>query len=245
MKRSNITVEQLKEGDVLLTRVRKIHNYQPGMTRDGKNFKVQIEGAEYIDNPFRPTNAASIFNEGDQRFAAQTPRRGWVTMEPSAWDLYFGEALGVKSTDIEALEFSSTSAGDVASPAEQKEKVHFIYLGVLNPTVTYDNKKYELHVRITESTRQRNAAQKPKLNPSNNEVQTLGGHPIFVQAVLDFGKQKSTFLLSDQMREAILQGSLPVSEEVLKAYNLEVPVSVTSVTGPETKKSDLPFAVQV
>ncbi len=237
MKRSNLQVEELQNGHVLLTRVRKVHN-DPSKTSEKKDFKVQIEGAEYIDNPFRPVNATSVFNQGDQRFVGNKPRRGWVTLEPSKWDQFFGKQLGVSSEDISKLEFSSTSQGDIADPSNLIEGRHFIYIGVLDPVILYDNKQYPLHVKITESTNQRNQYQLPKLNPSNSQIQTLNGVPIYSTGILDFGKQKSIFLLSDQMKEAILNGTLPVSEEVIKQYNLvPVPMSAQKANNEEVIKT--------
>ncbi len=204
-------------------------------TRDHKDYKIQIECCEFLDNPFRPLNAASVFNEGDSRFTGQLPRRGWVTLEPSAWDKYFSKELSIRSENIEKLEFSSTTTGDVKTPADQVEGRHFLYLGVLNPSVIVDGDKYDLHVRVVESTTQRNSGQPQKLNPSTNEVQTLKGLPIYSTSTVDFGKQESIFLLSDQMLAAIQSGTLVVTQETIQKYGIPA-VNLTGVNSMSSEE---------
>ncbi len=218
MKTSKLDVQDLKRGQVLLTRVRKIHNNQPDKTVDHLDYKFQIECAEFLDNPLRPVNAASVFNKGDQRFGGITPRRGYVTIEPEMWNEFFGTALNVPKEAVDQLQFSSTTQGDVNNPREQVEGKHFIYLGVLNPVITYEGHNVELHVRVVESTFQRNEFQRPKINPGTQQVQTKDGAPIFSTGQVVFGKQASIFLLSDQMKQAISNGTLPISIEAVKLY---------------------------
>lgn len=211
-------LEDLKHGDVLLTRVRKVHSFAPNATKDHAAFKVQAECAEFIVNEFRPLNATSLFNEGDSRFVGQRPRRGWVNFEPSQWQKFFGGIIPIEA--IEKLQFSSTTQKDVANPQEQIEGTHFIGVNLLNPFINHGGQKLFLHVRITESLVPRNAQQPPKINPKNNEVQTQNGQPIYVTATVDFGFQKSQFLLSDQMYAAIKAGQLTFTPEVMEKYHL-------------------------
>ncbi len=217
MKKTEITVEDLLRGDVLLTRVRKIHNLKPEATKDHLDYKFQIEAAEYIDNPFRPLNPTSVFNEGDSRFVGQTPRRGWTTIEPGAWNKYFG--MLVSAEEVSKLKFSSTSHQDVQTPDEQKEGIHFITLGVVNPFITINGQKLSLHVQVVETTLQRNKNQRPKLNPSNSEVQTENGNPIFVNGNITFGKIPSIFIESDQMKTAISEGRLQPRATSAETWN--------------------------
>lgn len=231
MKHSEMKVEDLLRGDVLLTRIRKVHNLRPDLTKEHQNYKVQMELAEYIDNPFRPINPTSIFNEGDSRFVGNLPRRGWGTFEPSKWEEFFGNILSIK--DIEKLDFSSTSQNDLKSPEEQKEGIHFISLGILNPYIMYDGNKLDLHVQIVESTAQRNKLQPVKINPSDGQMQTKGGKPIFSTGQITFSKQPSYFILSDQMSEAVKQGRLLLPKAAIQLYNdmiaAEVPSSIKEV----------------
>ncbi len=211
-------LEDLQHGDVLLTRVRKVHSYAPNATKDHAAYKIQAECAEFIVNEFRPLNATSLFNEGDSRFVGQKPRRGWVNFEPSQWVKFFGDVIPIEA--IEKLQFSSTSQKDVAKSDDQIEGTHFITVNLLNPSIKYGGQDLFLHVRITESLVQRNPQQPPKINPRNNEVQTQNEQPIFVTSVVDFGRQKSIFLLSDQMYAAVKGGMLTFSPEVMEKYHL-------------------------
>lgn len=213
MKKSNLTVADLKRGQVMLVRVRKVHNKRTDATKDGLDYKCQIELAEFIDNEFRPMTPVGYFNQGDSRFVGNDPRRGFATLEPRMWEKDFGTLASLK--EIEGLEFSSTSVGDVKSSEDWKEGVHFISLGVINPAVTIDGVNHKLHVRIVESTIQVNEAQPAKLNPSTNEVQTKDGASIYTLGTVTFGRQKSIFLLSDQMKKAISSGTLQVPDAVL------------------------------
>lgn len=244
MKRQLVKVEELKRDQVLLVLVRKVHNTaEKGVTAGDLDYKVQIECAEFIDNPWRPQTATSFFNQGDTRFVGQRPRRGFLTMMPQMWDLCFGKELGISSADIAKLEFSSTTMGDVQNPSERKENVHFIFIGTVNPRIANAPKGFqpELHVKIVESTIQVNKNQPAKLNPSTKEEQTKDKLPIYQFATITFGKEPSHFELSDQMKAAIGAGSLQVPAETLKevvAYNkllddtskIEVSPAKTEVT---------------
>lgn len=217
MKKSNLLPEELKRGDVLLVRVRKIHNFKPDQTRDQKNFKVQIELAEHIDNPYRPLNPTSIFNEGDNRFVGFRPRRGFTSFEPSGWQKYFGNLVPIE--DIEKLEFSSTTSNDVKSSDEQKEGVHFYYLGVLNPSIQLAGHTLELHVKVIETLVPTNDQAPVKLNPGTDEAQTVNGKPIYQLGQTSFNKGESEFLVSDQMIESMKSGRLPKNREAIQMYN--------------------------
>lgn len=217
-------VEDLTIGEFMLVRVRKIHNTDPERTED---YKVSIEGAEYIDNPYRPFNLTGYLNKGDSRFVGNTPRRGWTTAGAKNWQADFGALVDIKA--IEKLEFSS--AQDNVKVEDWKEGVHFITIGLVNPVLNIGKRKYGFTVQILESTTQRNSNQPEKRNPAkkdnagNMQIQTVGGKPIYTTSQLAFAQldakgeriltkqHASRFLLSDQMIEAAKEGRLLIDLE--------------------------------
>lgn len=218
------TVEQLTLGEFMFVRVRKIHNTDP----KGKYpFKVSIEGAEFIDNPYRPFNLTGYLNKGDSRFVGNVPRRGWTTAEPDMWQKDFGALVDIKK--IEALQFSSNS--DNVKSTDWKEGVHYLDIGLVDPTISIGKRKYGFTVQIIETLFRRNPNQPEKVNPAkedekgNKQVQTVGGKPIYTTSQLQLveldakgeriltKQHRSRFLLSDQMRQAAAEGRLLIDLE--------------------------------
>lgn len=246
MKLSKKPITDVQEDELLLTTVRKVHNTDP----NGKhNYKLQIEGAQFIKNPYRPVNAVSVFNEGDSRFAGTRARRAWVTIEPQNWERFFPGTYSLK--ELEKLEFSSRQDGLEAK--DLKDGVHTLYLGISNPTFNVHGKMMGLGAVIIESTVKRNDRSVPKRNPARTEtdplgeIQTVGNQPIYVQSTLDFctigadGKKivpASRFLVSDQMRKAVAEGRLLIDlhEEVT---TVEVPTGEPEL---QMKKKDTTLA---
>lgn len=212
MKMSKLKVEDLEQGQVLLTNVRKVHNTDEKST--GTNYKVQIECAEFVNNEFREMNALSLLNASDSRFVGNKPRFGWLTVAPKEFEKFFGKLVSLK--EVEALEFSSGE--DNVAPENRIEGTHYIQMGILNPEIAGQR----LHVRITEGLIRRNDKQPSKVNPKTNEPQTVNGAPIYVDSTIDFADQDHLFLLSDQMKVAISQGTLRVSAKALRAYNEKI-----------------------
>ncbi len=224
------TLEQLVQGEVLLTQVRKLHNEDSKST--GSDYLVQIECAEYIDNPFRPKSLLSVLHEDDSRFVGNKPRFGWTTMTPKAWTKYFGHLADIKT--IEALKFSSTTRKDVDSPADWVEGTHFITINALNPSIKIGSEVKRFHVVITETLAQRNGAQPAKLNPKSNDVQTVGKAPIYSTGTVEYEPMPSVFLFSDQMQQAVQEGRLKVDPQVLREYNERIKAMNPSTPAVET-----------
>ena len=91
------TIENLKQGEVLLTQVKKI-----------EGGKVQLEFAEFIDNPTQPTNVLAALNADDERFkqSVRKPRRAWLTASPAMVKQYFGvdcSKLGDEPVELNIL----------------------------------------------------------------------------------------------------------------------------------------------
>ncbi len=185
MKVTKMTIAELAYGAFLLTQVRKVHNTDPNRKED---YKIQLEGAEYIENPYRPVTAVAVFNSDDSRFAGSKPRRGWTTMSASNWEKFFPGTIAL--SEIAKLEFSS-GANKVA-PADMKEGVHFLTLGIVNPVIDVHGKKFPLGVVITESLVKQNDQQQPKRNPAKlgvdglGQIQTAKNQPIYVRSIIDF-----------------------------------------------------------
>lgn len=238
MKVTKVKVEEmianLKRGDVLLTGVRKVHNTDKDAPEGA--FKVNVECREWIDNEFRPVNAAGLFNKGDSRFVGNTPRAGFATMEPAQYEKYFGQHISI--AEVEALEFSSREDG-LTGPDKFVEGKHILYIGLLNPSIQESGQNYKLHVFIQETTVQRNPNQPAKLNPVNGEVQSINTKPIYVNSTIENEKKQSIFLLSDQMRQAIADGRLPVAESVMQKYGITRTAEgvVAFSTGPQVNQS--------
>ncbi len=243
MKKNSSTLEALLHGQVLLTRVRKIHNTDPKRTADHLDYKVQIECAEFIDNPYRPINAASVFNTGDSRFSGNRPRRGWVTLEPAMWTKFFGALVPL--AEVAKLDWSSVTGGDVDDASQLVEGKHFITLNVLNPSVELKpGKATTLHVQILEGTVQRNENQPSKKNPALNaegqprqegedmQEQTRYGQPIYTQNSVNFETEDgkipaSRFLVSDQMIRAHKAGTLLLPDAAIEEYAANAPQKVS------------------
>ena len=216
-----VKLEDLQHGDTLVVNVRKVHNRDPKRKHD---YKLQIEGAEYVENPFRPLNAAGLFNSTDSRFVGNKPRRGWVTIEADRWEHFFPGTISL--ADLEKLAFSSNE--DDVMPADRKEGVHYRELGILNPQIKVGKLTFGMQVLITESDIRNNEKQNPKVNPAKlgsdglAETQTADGKPIYVRAAYELckldevtGERKvvaSKFLVSDQMKTAAREGRLSIAD---------------------------------
>lgn len=219
MKKSNLKLEDLRKDQVMATVVRKIHNLSPELSKDKLDYMIQMEIAEFVDNPWRPLNPTSVAHAGDTRFVGiSRPRRAWLTFEPSNWEQQGYSAL-ISVQEIEALKFSSTTQGDVKSPDDWVLGTHFLTLNVLDPSLSVDSQVLDLHIQINESTLRRNKFQPAKLNPSNDEVQTENGAPIYQNSIVTFGKKESFFILSDQMKQANAEGRLPLDVKQVRAYH--------------------------
>jgi hypothetical protein len=209
MKIEKDKLSELPKGRVCFTRVRKIHNFDPEAKYD---FKVQIEIAEWVEDPYRSDNPQSDLNAGDSRFARTKPRRAWTSAEFEPFSKHFGHLLDVSL--IPALSDSSTSRGDLASASEQVEGTHYIWVGSLDPKVG----EKAMHISIVETINPRNSAtfvQSPKINPATGEVQTVDGQPIYSNATVFYGKSaKISPIFSDQMELAVMEGRLSLPSDI-------------------------------
>lgn len=112
-------LEQLKPGQSLATKVRAI-----------KGGKVEVEIASFAERN-GVVNVAAMFNEGDERFAQNKPRRAWQSGQPKA----VAAILGIDSAKLEALAEGSA-----------------LEVGIINPSISTSNGKAQLNVQVKEYT---------------------------------------------------------------------------------------------
>lgn len=193
---NRFTIDTLREGDTLMVRAKKAYKYGDGKTvtdKDGNiapkgeivGEKLQLEFAEIIENPFRPTSPLADLNAGDARFSKQRPQRAWATVEIDAAIHYFG-------VDEKAIAKLKVATG---IPVEDQEMgKHYIMLNTPNPRM---NGK-RLRVQILETTNPTRQGYQEKINPSTGEAVLHKGKPVFRLAQIAYeGNHKSVFLPSD------------------------------------------------
>ena len=112
-------LEQLKPGQSLATKVRAI-----------KGGKVEVEIASFCERN-GVVNVASIFNEGDERFVQNKPRRAWQSGTPQA----VANILGIDLAKLQALGY--------------KEEIE---VGIVNPSIPTTTGKAQLNVQVKEHT---------------------------------------------------------------------------------------------
>jgi len=168
------TVETLTKGNVLLVAGK-------GVNGD----KVQLEFAEFVDNPNSTTSNSIVadLNKSDARFSSRKPKRAWVSGNEE-------DILAIFGVDLSSL-----------TKGESKE------LNILNPKIG----DLPVHVQITESTdpnkwQMANKDLASKRAGAGGAFLLHNGKRIFVNATVVKGVAKNTFLPID---------ALPVAEPVV------------------------------
>ena len=80
------SLETLKRGEVLLTSLKGTNFKNPNFP------KVQMELAEFVQDPNRTVSALGLLNSDDERFSGSKPRRAWLTVSPKMLE----EKLGIE-----------------------------------------------------------------------------------------------------------------------------------------------------
>jgi len=87
MSKVKSTLKDLKKGETLLVSIRRVNS------SDANTPKVQLELAEYVDNPTRSQNSGQKallkLNAKDSRFQGGKPRRAWTTADLSVAEELF------------------------------------------------------------------------------------------------------------------------------------------------------------
>jgi len=172
------TVKTLSKGETLLVQARGV--------KDGK---VQLEFAEFINNPTakQSRSKTSKANKSDKRFAGASPRRGWLTGEPQDLKDMFGH-LGEK------CDFTSETGKPLA-------KDQIVELNVLNPTDATENNE-RCHIEITETIKpdewqKDNKDKAAKRRGADGDFIFCGGKHIYTNIDIVGEDVRHTFLESD------------------------------------------------
>ena len=164
------SLETLKRGQTLLTVVKPVNYSDPNKP------KVQIELAEFVQDPNRPVNALAAFNADDDRFSGK-PRRGWLTVSPAMLENLLGIDVDKGTYDGSGVEQDV----NMLNPAIDGNRLHI----QITETVSPD----EYQASNVETTAKRAGAEGPFI--------THEGNYIFSNTTIVVGEPQHTFLKSD------------------------------------------------
>jgi len=168
MKTTSQQILALKEGEVLLHRVRKVAKRNAQGQQMPDQFKMSLEFVASIKLPNQTVSALSILNKGDERFAKSGKViYGYMIAEPEV----ACELLGL---DINAFNQLEISTG--LPSIEWIERLHVITVDILNPMIN----GARVFVQQLETTIPPSSDSTPLVNPSTGElVLSKTGKPIF------------------------------------------------------------------
>lgn len=173
------SINDLKKGETLLYRVRKVYK---DLRNPDAGFKPSLEIVEFVE---KQANAIADLNGDDDRFNQAKPQRAY---QPASL------ASAIEEGWITESQFDALKPSKGVDINDQKEGVHFVTVGVLNPTF----QGTRLRVRVTEVTETTREIE-PKINPSNGKTVTHGGLPVYrIVDIAYEGSHESTFLASDK-----------------------------------------------
>lgn len=169
MKVLSEKVLALKEGEVLLHRIRKVYRKDAGGQGVNGSYKMSLEFIGNVRLPNQIDSVLTVFNQGDERFGQYKKFvYAYLIAEPEV-------AANLLNLDLENFNELKVSTGLPAH--EWVEFVHFLSVDMLNPAVP---DKGRLFVQFVETTNPPSLSTSPLVNPKSGDVVLdVNGKPIY------------------------------------------------------------------